>query len=282
MKVVVAVDGSRHGRWATQWISRMPWKLTPDISALHVLDISSVRATFVIQPTVIGNERFIRDEIKRLVVRKNKVVADTEAALRSVGLKGAVRTEKGPVANTIVRNAPKRNGMLVVGSRGLDKLDRLMLGSVSLHATLHASCPVFVAKARPRPIRRIVLAVDGSKSAEKAAHFLTKVLSAKTSTHAIQVMIVHVMPSIASNSVKEAASKLTSHYSHRLRAAGYQVKEILLKGNPAEKLVPFVARQKADFIVMGARGLGAIARFLLGSVSLNVVQLSRCSVLIVR
>jgi len=42
------------------------------------------------------------------------------------------------------------------------------------------------------------------------------------------------------------------------------------------------AIQHADLIVMGAKGLGAVARFLLGSVSTRVVQQANCSVLVVR
>jgi nucleotide-binding universal stress UspA family protein len=42
------------------------------------------------------------------------------------------------------------------------------------------------------------------------------------------------------------------------------------------------SKQHADLIVMGAKGLGAIARFLLGSVSTRVVQHANCSVLVVR
>ena len=41
-------------------------------------------------------------------------------------------------------------------------------------------------------------------------------------------------------------------------------------------------RHKADLIICGAKGLGAVARFLLGSVSTKLVQHSECSVLIVR
>ncbi|MGH7146712.1 MAG: universal stress protein, partial [Nitrospiraceae bacterium] len=43
--------------------------------------------------------------------------------------------------------------------------------------------------------------------------------------------------------------------------------------------LPWAAQHHADLIVMGAKGLGAIARFLLGSVSTRVVQHASCSVL---
>jgi nucleotide-binding universal stress UspA family protein len=42
------------------------------------------------------------------------------------------------------------------------------------------------------------------------------------------------------------------------------------------------AKQHADLIVMGAQGLGAMGRFLLGSVSTRVVQHATCAVLVVR
>jgi nucleotide-binding universal stress UspA family protein len=42
------------------------------------------------------------------------------------------------------------------------------------------------------------------------------------------------------------------------------------------------SKHQADLIVMGAKGLGAVDRFLLGSVSMRVVQHANCSVLIVR
>ncbi|MDZ4734522.1 MAG: universal stress protein [Nitrospirota bacterium] len=42
------------------------------------------------------------------------------------------------------------------------------------------------------------------------------------------------------------------------------------------------AKHQADLIVMGAKGLGAIDRFLLGSVSTRVVEQANCSVLVVR
>jgi len=41
-------------------------------------------------------------------------------------------------------------------------------------------------------------------------------------------------------------------------------------------------RQKVDLIVAGAKGLGAIARFVLGSISSKLVQYSTVSVLVVR
>ena len=95
--------------------------------------------------------------------------------LASLKLKGTVRKEQGAVAPMILKRAPKRDGLLVVGSQGLDALDRFMLGSVSTKLIQHATCPVLVVKSEAAPLRRITLAIDGSAASAKALKFvLTK------------------------------------------------------------------------------------------------------------
>ncbi len=287
MKILLAVDWSKYGRWATEWIVRMPFVASPSVTALHVLDVAALRAPFVVQPVIAGNERFIQEEIKRLETRASKVVEETRALFSSHGLKGKVVTQKGSVASTILKRAPKRDGLIVVGSRGLDALDRFMLGSVSTQVTLHAPCSVLVVKEEARPVRHLVLATDGSPSSEKAVRFLTGKLRADAgvaagATDSILVSIVHVMPFLKYPELKEAGKKVVERCAEKLVKAGYQVDEVLRLGKPAEEIMKVASRKKADLIVTGAKGLGAIARFLLGSVSTKVVQHSSCSVLVVR
>jgi nucleotide-binding universal stress UspA family protein len=52
-------------------------------------------------------------------------------------------------------------------------------------------------------------------------------------------------------------------------------------GSPAEVIVSMAEEQKADLIVMGARGLGPIKEWLLGSVSHRILTLAPCATLIV-
>ena len=55
MKVLIATDGSKYGKWATEWVARMPFAEKPDVSVLHVTDVEALRAPFMFQPVVIGN-----------------------------------------------------------------------------------------------------------------------------------------------------------------------------------------------------------------------------------
>ncbi len=54
-----------------------------------------------------------------------------------------------------------------------------------------------------------------------------------------------------------------------------------MAGDPAEAILSVAESVHADLIVVGARGLGAVERFVRGSVSTKVAHHSRCDVLIV-
>ena len=81
---------------------------------------------------------------------------------------------------------------------------------------------------------------------------------------------------------KEAGHKLVEQSVRKLIKAGFTAEPLCQFGNPAEEIMKAASKQHADLIVMGAKGLAAIDRFLLGSVSTRVVQHSSCSVLVVR
>jgi nucleotide-binding universal stress UspA family protein len=166
----------------------------------------------------------------------------------------------------------------MLGSRGLTGLDRFMLGSVSLSVILHAPTSVLVVKQPPRVIRRILLATDGSKSATKAVRFVMEELRPEN----VEIVLVQVVPFLRYPAVKEAGQALLDRDAGRLVKAGYAVNEVLKLGHPAEEIIKVADRQKVDLIVAGAKGFGAIARFVLGSVSSKLVQHSTVSVLIVR
>ena len=56
----------------------------------------------------------------------------------------------------------------------------------------------------------------------------------------------------------------------------------ILGSNPSRALVDTAENEKFDLIVVGSRGLGSAAAFLLGSVSTQVVSKANCDVLVVK
>ncbi len=287
MNVLVATDGSKYGRWGLNWVAKLPFVEPPQVTALHVLDSAALRAPFLSQPVMAGIERYIQEEIQRMEARSAKTLKEAKQQLAALKLKGTARKEQGVVATVILKRAPKRDGLLVVGSQGLDALDRFMLGSVSTTLIHRATCPVLVVKADAAPLRRITLATDGSRASANALAFvLTKFQpdrsAGKGGLAPIHVSVIHVMPFIKYPEVKEAGRRLVDQSVRKLIKAGFTAEPVWQLGKPAEKIMNVAAKHQADLIVMGAQGLGAIARFLLGSVSTRVVQQANCSVLVVR
>ncbi len=58
--------------------------------------------------------------------------------------------------------------------------------------------------------------------------------------------------------------------------------EAILGSNPSRALVDTARNENFDLIVVGSRGLGSAAAFLLGSVSKQVVTKADCNVLVVK
>lgn len=287
MNILLAVDGSKHGRWATEWVARLPLVGPIRLTALHVVDLISLKAPLTPHPVVAWNEKFVQAETKRLLAHGRRVAKETKQLLTSLDLTGKVFVQRGMVAPTILKRTKKGINLIVLGSRGLSAIDRFMLGSISTKIVQQARCPVLVVKQPSRLIRRIVLATDGSRVAHKAVNFLQRYLIAQQTgpngaTRVIEVDVMHIMPFLKYPEVKEAGKAIVRHTAEQLGKAGFQAEEVPKLGHPAEQILKYAEREKVDLIVTGARGFGAIARLFLGSTSTKLVQHSPCSVLVVR
>jgi nucleotide-binding universal stress UspA family protein len=292
MNVLVATDGSKYGQWGLNWVAKLPFVERPCVMALHVLDSAAFRLPFR-----------TKLEMQRMEAHSARTLRKAKQQLASLKLKGTAREEQGAVAPTILKRAPKRDGLLVVGSQGLDALDRFMLGSVSTKLIHHATCPVLVVKGEAAPLQRITLATDGSDASAKALAFVLTKFQPDRSTGKggrvpIHMSVIHVvapsplapitikyaMPWIKDPELKlkKAGRRLVEQSVRKLIEAGFTAEPLCQSGNPAEKIMKAASKQHADLIVMGAKGLAAIDRFLLGSVSTRVVQHANCAVLVVR
>ena len=282
MKVVVGVDGSKYGRWAVEWAARLPFAKPPKVIAVHVVDLHALRAPLsMVQPILVAHTEMLAREIRKLHARAKAIKAETATLLKKLKLSGRAVIERGPVMPSLLKYCGN-DTMLTVGHRSLGTVDQLMIGSVSSQVVTHAGCPVLVAKKPPlRSVRHLVLATDGSKESEKAERFVIKQFGGASASN-VEVVVVHVMPFLRYPELKNAAAALVHSRSERLAKEGFKVIEAPKLGHPADEIMKAAAYHKAELIVAGARGIGAIAGTLLGSVSRKLVQQSTCSVLLVR
>ena len=137
----------------------------------------------------------------------------------------------------------------------------------------------------------IVIAIDGSKASEKA---FNKAVDIAKATNA-KLVLTHIVDTrtfataeVYDKSLSERAEKyardLLNEYVENAKEAGVEnVKSVLKYGSPKVAIAKEVAPEyDADLIVVGATGLNAVERFLIGSVSESVARYAKCDVLIVR
>ena len=140
---------------------------------------------------------------------------------------------------------------------------------------------------------KTLLAVDGSDNSYEAVHVLKYVARAEQLTllHALDVprpIYPMMLPRVAEErykvleqSMQEDGERLLDRVQSLLPLhAGPSTKHLQI-GSPAEVILSMAEEQKADLIIMGARGLGPIKERLLGSVSHRILTLAPCATLIV-
>jgi nucleotide-binding universal stress UspA family protein len=126
-------------------------------------------------------------------------------------------------------------------------------------------------------MRRILIAVDGSPSAEQALE-LGLGLAAEQGA---EVAVVHVAaPDARSGDPGQAPFLRTA--GDRARALGIPCVLELAAGDPAREIVALGEALGADLLVVGSRGRGAVAGALLGTVSKGILDRARRPVLVVR
>jgi nucleotide-binding universal stress UspA family protein len=140
---------------------------------------------------------------------------------------------------------------------------------------------------------KTLLAVDGSDNSYEAVHALKYFARAEQLTllHALNVprpAFPMMLPEVAEDlyktleqSMREDGERLLDRIQSLLPLHAGPTTKHLRIGSPAEVIVSMAEEQKADLILVGARGLGPIKERLLGSVSHRILTLAPCATLIV-
>lgn len=145
-------------------------------------------------------------------------------------------------------------------------------------------------------IKKILVALDGSKPAKNALNFALEIVeTASSELQIITVVPPVILPSYSAHILKSEAIKACNkelEIAHR-KVLTNVLKEIheknpklevsthFKKGIPDEKIVETAKIGDFDLIIMGSGGIKSRTR-VLGSVSLKVIERAPCPVLIVK
>ena len=148
--------------------------------------------------------------------------------------------------------------------------------------------------------RRVVLGVDGSAHSRRATAFLTRIQPPRggrvTVVRVVEPVRVPSMPLVpsamraqiagqadaANRALVAGARRQVEAASATLGQAGWRARAVVRSGVPLAELLATVRAERADVLVLGARGAGAVTHFLLGSVAEAALKHAPVEVLIVK
>ncbi|MGX6608488.1 universal stress protein [Micromonosporaceae bacterium Da 78-11] len=216
--------------------------------------------------------------------------AVVEAEKAAPGVHATAALVDGEAA-TVLLGESRDAVLLVIGDRGLGGFSSLLLGSVALHTTAHAACPVLVVRGRQHATGPVVVGVDGSVGSEAAIGFaIEEAVRRKTGLTAVHawgafdsVDQKDLLPVVSGPGALESEEHRVLSESLAGWAQRYPevaVQQELVNGQPAGALIE--RSENAQLLVTGARGRGGFTGLLLGSVSQTVMHHADCPVAVVR
>lgn len=217
---------------------------------------------------------------------------------------GMMRTAGGSIARAHLREGRPTNeiatlakeleaSVVVVGSRGVGPVKRLVSGSVSESVVHLAPCPILVVRGGEEvwPPSHIVIGDDSSKEARRAGE-LAAGLGQLCGASALLVR-AYSLPRARSLSARVAAIRMADEGLLRdkeaLEERAIELESILgrrpqvrfVAGDAAAVLQRAAEEdEKPALVAVGSRGLGSVRRAMLGSVSSKVLRAVRGPVLI--
>lgn len=298
MKIISAVDGSPHSSAAATLLKRIPFPSDTEVVVVNVLE--------EVYESAYGKHlgTLVRETLHDDRQEQAKSLVDTEAEDLSEKF-SSVRQDLliGHAARGITDLAEAEDADLIaLGARGMNALERFLLGSTSEKIVRHAPCSVLVARnpfpeivdgGGNRPSLRILVTLDGSlESSESIA-----TLAALPLNDSVEVTLLSVHSLVTSYRAdilqkmseewrreEERARAALDTSAKQLEAAGIHnvVTRVEEAGDVASEILSVANKWHADILMAGSNGKGAVDRFLLGSVSRRLIRHAEGSVWIVR
>ena len=286
-KVLVALDFSPYSQKILDRVGEIPG--IQEVVLLHVVDAT--------RPSRLGWTHGPHIENAKILMAEKKV------ALENLGLKVNTNDDvivnaitQGTVSQAILEIAETEDvSLIVVGARGINPIQELLLGSVSSSVLRHAKTNVLIMHCAPvsadrkaashdpssrKLFSKVLVPTDFSRSASDASAFVKAIPGIK------EIVFLHVINRGESQQeiddyVKEAQSRL-ENMKKEFIGVGVDVNLHVRVGDPTKMILSVGVEEDVSLIAMSAFGSDWLREMLLGSTTFAVVRKTKKPVLIVR
>lgn len=274
-KILLAADGSEDAAQAREAAVDLAGKSSSELHVVHVWhDVPSPYA-----------HAFIKRELRR---QGQEILDEQVRKIEEAGVKVTeAHLTEGRISNEVISLGEELGvGLLVVGSRGHGRIERILMGSHSEDIVHDAHLPVLVLRCVEDawPPVRVVIGDDFSEEAKEAGELaasIARLFEADT-------LLVRAYPHIleessdpeAEESVWQSEKELEGRASRLEGILGHKPRVEMAAGNPAEAILEAARVVGPTLVAVGSRGLGTVERMRLGSVSTKVVRAAPGSALV--
>lgn len=278
-KILVAIDGSESSRHALKESFRFAVDEKCWITVVSVV------------PPYEGELELIGIRSLDAVLRQpcEKALADAAALAKAAGALIKTVCEEGEPYERIVDLADAEScDLVVMGRKGVSRLERPLVGSVTARVIGHSRMDVLVVPDKAEiGWKRIIVATDGSRyskaAAEKAIDF------AKSYGGEIKaVSVVDVPPEFyaeAPDAVEDMVEKMKGFVGDikaLAESSGVKAEGFVGEGDAYRVITDLAEKEEADVIIVGSHGRTGMKRLLMGSVAEKIIGYAPCPVLVAR
>jgi nucleotide-binding universal stress UspA family protein len=278
-RILVATGGSPWSNAAVSSAIAISAHTGAELCVLTVL----VNSGMMLNPDMLGDGTVVTEIIER---DGQETLAHAVAQAAEAGVACEAFSSWGNVQETILWLATQQQcDLIIVGSRGLSGLKRLMLGSTANAVAAKASQPVLVVK---QPVssaapfgHRVLVATGGSPWSDAAVEYALRLAQ----TQHLELCILHVDQGRSQRGDDPAASEgkhLLSMAETRAAMAGVTYEGVLADGPVPEAILQTAAEKQCGAIILGSRGLTGWKRLMVGSIANAVTAKSTVPVLLVK
>ena len=289
--VVVAVSGDPSGAGPVCVASALGARYGSRVSAIQVLDVSDLPlptplpAAFTFARNIIGDEPYAEDAGAR-----RRQFSDWLGRPNDWPVHIAV----GAPASEILRYAEGQGAALIVmGLRHHGVVDRILRDETTLTVARRARGAVLgVTSTLIGLPHRAIVGVDFGPASIRAARAALDVLGHRPSAEGTMLRLVYVDRSGVEGRREDTAGEalikhrgVDSAFEQLVRELaappGVHVECVIRHGVPAAELLACADESRADLVAVGSLRHERLERWILGSVTTEVVRDGRCSVLVI-
>ncbi|WP_040250925.1 universal stress protein [Psychroserpens mesophilus] len=269
-KIIIPVDFSQHSEYALETAAALAKKHNSELIIMHMLELSE--SIF----SASSSERNEETAFMLMVTNKKFESFLDKPYLEGISITPMIKHHKVLKEVDEVASELKAD-LIVMGSRGHNDYDGVLLGSNTEKVVRYSKTPLLVVKSKPKTIdfEHIVIATDFSAESASALNKAMELLGSLGK----KVTLLHInLPNAhfqSTNEIEEKMSKFSTLAKHK----DWKDHVVLISDyNVEEAILGYADKHKVDAIGMITQGRKGISHLFGGSISEDLVNHSKIPV----